>query len=246
MEPKNPRVVTLLHLPPVRRPGRAAFTLVELLVVIGIIAVLISMLLPALRRARDEAQRVYCRSNLRQLTMACLMYANEHKGYLPGPYGIIDPPAGPGNYTNGVTSSDQRPTSTGWLYQAGVLKDPRVWLCQADTRLPQGVTFSYTYNCRLIVVPGHDQDDNPPLLDEQTTHFLRKITTFKETSRDILFAEENISSTLPFPINDAFFVNDDQTGDRHMGQSEVSYLDGHSDDIAPKIMLFRDRRYYPR
>lgn len=220
-----------------------AFTLVELLVVIGIIAVLISMLLPALRRARDEANRVYCRSQLRQITMACLMYANEHKGFLPGPYAIINPPAGTGNYINGVTTADQQPTQTGWLYTTGLLKDPRVWLCPADHRISQRVTFSYTYNCRLIVKPGHDEDDNPPLLDDP---FLRKITTFKETSRDIIFAEENILPNLPFPINDAFFVYDDVTGNRHMGQSEVSYLDGHSDDIPPAIVLFRDRRYYPR
>ena len=103
------------------------------------------------------------------------------------------------------------------------------------------MTFSYTYNCRLIVKPGHDVDDNPPLLDDP---FLRKITTFKETSRDIIFAEENILPNLPFPINDAFFVYDDVTGNRHMGQSEVSYLDGHSDDVPPAIPLFRDRRYF--
>ena len=91
--------------------------------------------------------------------------------------------------------------------------------------------------------PGHDEEDNPPLLDDP---FLRKITTFKETSRDIIFAEENILPNLPYPINDAFFVYDDVTGNRHMGQSEVAYLDGHSDDIPPAIVLFRDRRYYPR
>jgi prepilin-type N-terminal cleavage/methylation domain-containing protein len=220
-----------------------AFTLVELLVVIGIIAVLISMLLPALRRARDEANRVYCRTQLRQLTMAALMYANEHKGYLPGPHGIVDPPSAPGDYVNGVTPTDHEPVSTGWLWTSGCLKNSRVWLCPADLRLPQGVTFSYTYNMRLCVKPGHDLEDNPPLLDDP---FLRKITTFKETSRDILFAEENILLNLPYPINDAFFVYDDETGDRHMGQCEVAYLDGHSDDMPPKILLWRDRRYYPR
>ncbi|WP_428937556.1 type II secretion system protein [Fontivita pretiosa] len=62
-----------------------AFTLVELLVVIGIIAVLISVLLPALGRARASAQAVTCRSNLRQLVLATTMFANEHDGYLPKP-----------------------------------------------------------------------------------------------------------------------------------------------------------------
>jgi prepilin-type N-terminal cleavage/methylation domain-containing protein/prepilin-type processing-associated H-X9-DG protein len=65
------------------RGPRAAFTLVELLVVIGIIAVLISILLPSLNRARETANRVKCGSNLRQVGQAILIYANENKGNYP-------------------------------------------------------------------------------------------------------------------------------------------------------------------
>jgi len=85
-----------------RSPSSRAFTLVELLVVIGIIGLLVGILLPSLSRARQQANATKCAANLRQIVTAAHMYANDNKGKIvPGAVQVAGPPinADPLTYT---------------------------------------------------------------------------------------------------------------------------------------------------
>jgi prepilin-type N-terminal cleavage/methylation domain-containing protein/prepilin-type processing-associated H-X9-DG protein len=114
------------------------FTLVELLVVIGVIAVLIALLLPALRRARSAAVTIECASNMRQLTVCLTMYLNDHKQRFPRT----------GTASATATTEDQR-----WqgFFERGRYKYPSE-RCPTSTDDPTNITpasRTYAYNQAL-------------------------------------------------------------------------------------------------
>src|SRR5258705_5243816 len=110
---------------------RKGFTLVELLVVIGIIALLIAILMPVLGRARSSAQRNKCLSNLRQVGKMLQFYANEYKDQIPIGYDGL-PWTG---YHIYVKAGDRYPVQ-GHLFEAGYMNTPEAFYCptQPDTR----------------------------------------------------------------------------------------------------------------
>ena len=101
---------------------RKGFTLIELLVVIAIIAILAGMLLPALARAREEARRIRCRSNLNQLAKGMAVYLNEHgdNRFYPSPLGRT----AADNYNGAEWFSA--------LYWTHVVPDPGVFICPSS------------------------------------------------------------------------------------------------------------------
>jgi prepilin-type N-terminal cleavage/methylation domain-containing protein/prepilin-type processing-associated H-X9-DG protein len=95
--------------------SKNAFTLVELLVVISIIALLVSILLPALGKAREQAKQVYCASNMHQLLLASTMYSDDYGFLVPG--GIHYNPTNPG-----IGDGSLRPPGGWWLSRLSDLK----------------------------------------------------------------------------------------------------------------------------
>jgi prepilin-type N-terminal cleavage/methylation domain-containing protein len=118
------------------------FTLVELLVVIGIIAVLLTLLLPALTKARETARRAQCLSNQKQIATAILMYESSRKT-LPGPVmsGVLDPELVNGSPSVLSTFDQLRQLSHVDLLHAQ-LKSLGVWSCPSSSDLRNNATPS--------------------------------------------------------------------------------------------------------
>ncbi len=118
---------------------RRAFTLVELLVVIGIIALLVGILMPALSAARAQSRAVACLSNVRQISVAAQMYAQENKYYVTYLAAIGPQPA-----------RDRKELLWPYLRQGKSNADTagnQVWNCPSNDRV--AVETSYGFNTRM-------------------------------------------------------------------------------------------------
>jgi prepilin-type N-terminal cleavage/methylation domain-containing protein len=225
---------------PVRYRRGRGFTLVELLVVIGIIALLVAILMPALSRARDQSNRAKCMSNVRQLLIATQMYCSENKGGLP--WSTWDNPAPPGG--------------DGWVY-----KKPRV---QGNDFLPQdveqGLYWQYAKSHDVFKCPGARFDEDRTksfnithyLMNGSVNSFGRqsggmvrfwKLSNFK--SMDVLFIElgdhrNDSGRDSPYWANDASSWPDEDFSRRHGKGMIIGCMDTHCEWIDQKTWLDRE------
>jgi len=143
-------------LPPSRR-DQQGFTLVELLVVIGVIAILISILLPVLSRSRESANSIKCRANLQQIAQALAIYVNENRDHFPSPDACGDSInvsiAAP--FRRGIDEPDPLDGNVketlglhNLLYRRGYAKHKETWLCPSAGGRSESMSQynSYTWN----------------------------------------------------------------------------------------------------
>jgi prepilin-type N-terminal cleavage/methylation domain-containing protein/prepilin-type processing-associated H-X9-DG protein len=172
------------------RSPRKGFTLVELLVVIGIIAILISILLPVIGRAREQAKRVQCMSNLRQLSAAMVMYCHENKDWFPAPAVFGGPSPTALGYGNASTPAPfgYPPDWIGWpedwiVWRNKKVTDPlrgaivrylsnpstgAIMTCPSDDSIwrritnADGTTYPYSYVMNSYMSYGTNQNPHVP------------------------------------------------------------------------------------
>ena len=195
------------------------FTLVELLVVIGIISVLVAMLLPALNKARQQANKVQCQSNMRQIGIGMTMYLSEHKGAYPQQtyvtsgwypleahtwWGAIAPYIG---WKPPYTSNPQAAAGT---------------LGHCPDHFESPGSFSYVGNWQII--NNFDDTGSPPA----------KVTRIRQTAQTIWLWEVHTESWWPNTLNPPFRGKSPFNPPRGTHGKMINYLfcDGHVADFA--------------
>ena len=195
-----------------------AFTLVEMLVVIAIIAVLAALLLPALTRGKQRAQRVECIGNLKEMGTAFQMFAHDHQGKFP-----MQTPQAEGGSQEYVTAGTYIPGPFYFSFRhlqalANELVVPRILVCPADREREPALSFGVLQNSNVSYFVGVGADFNTP---SSVLAGDRNITSDVDATGSLLYGGRGLSWTKEMH----FFKGNILFSDAHVEQMNSPHLE---------------------